>query len=66
MIVQLCWYSSRYMCLKFGVKEMKEGMGKGMTIHHTNKRNVKQCGKTNEVKGTKRMEAQQLQEDKRE
>jgi len=55
------------MCLKFGVKEMKEGMGRGMTIQHTNKRIVKQCGKRNEAKGTKRMEAQQqLKEGKRE
>jgi len=45
MIVQRCWHSSRYMCLKFGVKEMKEGMGRGMTIQYTNKRNKKQCGK---------------------
>jgi hypothetical protein len=45
MIVQRCWYGSRYMCLRFGVKEMKEGMGRGMTIQHTNKRNEKQCGK---------------------
>ena len=67
MIVQQCWHSSRYMCLKFGVKEMKEGMGRGMTIQHTNKRIVKQCGKRNEAKGTKRMEAQQqLKEGKRE
>jgi len=36
MIVQRCWHSSRCMCLKFGVKEMEEGMGKGMTIQHTN------------------------------
>jgi hypothetical protein len=48
------------------VKEMKEGMGRGMTIQYTHKRNVKQCGKRNETKGTKRIEAQQLQEDERE
>jgi len=40
-------------------------MGRGMTVQHTNKGNVKQCGKRNEAKGTKRMETQ-LQEDKRE
>jgi len=57
MIVLHCWHSSRYMCLKFDVKEMKEGIGKGMTIQHTNKRHVKRCGKRNEAKGTKRLEA---------
>jgi hypothetical protein len=67
MTVQHCWHSSTYMCVKFGVKETKEEMGRGVTIQHTNKRNGKQCGKRNEAKGTKRMEAQQqLQEEKQE